>query len=184
MQFLLAQKDMRMSYASGAAGLFFSGIIWITAAFVASLVSIDKGVLTLFIGGMFIHPLSILLVKLFKCTGKHDKDNPLGQLAIESIFLLFIGIFIAFITFNIQSYLFFPIMLMVIGGRYLIFSTLYGLRVYWLIGGSLVILGGIVSYSIIPSIFGALIGGIIEIIFAYYVGYLFRSERHSLQAMS
>lgn len=75
---------------------------------------------------MAIHPLAMLLSKALGRPGKHRADNPLAALALESTFLLFIGLFIAFVVAQVRGDWFYPIMLLIIGGRYLVFATLYG----------------------------------------------------------
>ena len=72
----------------------------------------------------------------------------------------------AFSVFQIDPSFFFPIMLMTIGGRYIIFATLYGLRIYWVVGGILAIAG--VACMLLPVAFsvGAFIGGGVELIFS------------------
>lgn len=86
--------------------------------------------LTLFFGGMFIHPLAIMLSKTLKRSGNHDAKNPIGKLALESTMILFVGLFLAFYVAKLQIEWFYPIMLMIIGVRYLTFNTLYGARIY------------------------------------------------------
>lgn len=132
-----AQKEMRHAYLGGSAGMFVSGLVWLISGFVGYFVSVQASVITLFLGGMLIHPLGLAISKLMKRSGTHDKSNPLGALAMESTVLLFIGLFIAFVVVQIETSFFFPIMLLTIGGRYIIFATLYGLRIYWVVGGIL-----------------------------------------------
>jgi len=74
---------------------------------------------TLFFGGMLIHPLSMLLSKLLKRPAKHRSENPLAKLAIESLGLLLVGLFLAFTVAKLQPDLFYPIILLTIGSRYL-----------------------------------------------------------------
>ncbi|MEZ4594350.1 MAG: hypothetical protein R3D55_24885 [Chloroflexota bacterium] len=166
-----AQKNMRQAYFSGGPGVLASGLVWLVAGIVAVSSSILAGVVALLIGGMFIHPAGILLAKLLKRPGKHQQNNPLGQLAGESVFVLFIGIFIAFAMFQSRPELFFPVMLLVIGGRYLLFATMYGMRLYWGIGGVLAGAGMFITVSGAPFAWGAFVGGTIELISASIIFY-------------
>lgn len=161
-----AQENMRYAYFNGGPGMLVSGVVWIIAAFVGQFGSVQASVFTLFIGGMFIHPAGMLLSKLLGRPGNHEKDNPLGNLALESTFLLFIGIFIAFVIVQIEPTFFFPIMLMTIGGRYLVFATIYGNRMYWGIGGLLALAGMGCMMLNAPFVVGGFIGGGIEIVSA------------------
>jgi hypothetical protein len=136
-----AQRNMRDAYYGGAAGLFASGSIWLAAAIVTAVRDTRTGIVALLLGGMLIHPLAVLLCKALDRSGKHAPGNPLAPLAIESTVLLMLGLAIAFALSFSRADLFFPAMLLVIGGRYLVFQTLYGLRTYWLTGALLAAAG-------------------------------------------
>lgn len=116
-----------------------------------------------------IHPLGIMLSKLCKRSGKHKKENSLSILALESTVILFVGLFIAYSVFQFRQIWFYPIMLMIIGGRYFIFSSIYGSRIFWLLGFLLSITGVVFILSAYPFYYGALVGGIIETIFAIVI---------------
>jgi len=172
MKFIEAQKDMRNAYFGGGPGAFASGIVWLTAGIVALMSTQQTSVLVFFFGGMLIHPLGILFSKALKRSGKHTKENPLSNLALESTFLLFIGLFIAFMTLKTQPNWFFSIMVLIIGGRYLLFSSMYGMRMYWIFGSTL-ILSGVTGFMFnAPFHLIALIGGSIEILFSFIIIYL------------
>ena len=160
------QKEMREAYFSGISGILVSGIVWLTAGAIGYFISIYASVIALFVGGMMIYPLSLLLDKANGRSAKHDKNNPLGILAIESTALLFIGLFIAFVIYQYDDKLFFPIMLLIIGSRYLIFQSIYGLRLYWVLGICLLIAGATFIYLSIPYYIPVIIGGLIEVIFS------------------
>lgn len=172
-----AQADMRKSYYGGSTGMIASGIIWLMAGVAALMSTKQISVLLFFIGGMLIHPLGILLSKALKRSGKHKKDNPLSILAIESTVLLFIGLFIAYAILQVHSNWFFPIMLLIIGGRYVIFSSIYGMRIYWILGLTLITVG-ILFFFISDRFYpGALLGGSIEVIFAIIIFKLDESNK-------
>ena len=169
MKFKEAQEDMRNSYFGGAPGAFASGVVWLTAGITALLSTKQISVAVFFFGGMLIHPLGILLSKALKRSGKHKKGNPLSHLALESTLILFIGLFIAFLTLQIRSNWFFSIMILIIGGRYFIFSSIYGMRVYWIFG-TILILSGVGGFLFnTPFYLIGFIGGIIEILFSFII---------------
>ncbi len=172
MKITQAQENMRHAYFGGGPGVLTSGLVWLVAGIVALVTTSQTSVITLFIGGMFIHPIGILLSKLLKRSGAHDKGNPLAKLALETTFAMFIGLFIAFCVFLRQEHWFFPIMLMVIGSRYLVFSTIYGMSVYYILGSILAISGGISLILDWPFYIGAFIGSGLEIVFAFIIIYL------------
>lgn len=169
MKFSEAQADMRKSYLGGATGAFASGMVWLTAGVIALLSTTQASILVFFFGGMLIHPLGILLSKALKRSGKHNKNNPLSTLALESTFILFTGLFIAFVMLQPRPNWFFPIMLLIIGGRYLVFNSIYGMRVYWVFGGILILAGFSGIFFDTPFYMMALVGGAIEILFSFII---------------
>ena len=157
-----AQRDMRNAYYSGATGVVTSATAWLAAALAAAFVSSYAGVLTLIFGGMLIFPASVVLCKVIGRSGKHSKHNPLAPLAIESTIWMLLSIFVAIGAALYKIEWFFPAMLLVIGGRYFTFSTLYGLRIYWAFGATLVISAMPLVFFEVPVIVGAFTGALVE----------------------
>lgn len=176
MEFKAAQQDMRTGYFGGAPGMLVSGLVWLLAAVVGLLVSQQASVLTLFVGGMAIYPLGSVLAKLLGRSGTHTPGNPLLPLALETTILLFIGLFLAFAMWQINNQYFYPVMLLIIGGRYLMFSSLYGMRSYWVIGGLLAGSGAACFVLDAEFIVGAFVGGAIEVLGAVVIFNLARRE--------
>jgi hypothetical protein len=169
MKFEDAQKEMSFSYFGGGTGVLVSGFVWCLAGSVALLYSDRLSMLTLFFGGMLIHPAAMLLAKMFKRPGNHSPNNPLAKLALESTIILFFGLFLAFYVAKLQVEWFYPIMLMTIGVRYLVFNTLYGSRVYWLLGALLLFSGMLCIILGADFVIGAFIGGSIEVVFSLLI---------------
>lgn len=160
------QAQMRDGYVNGAPGALVSGVVWLIAGAVEIGVSNTAAVYALLIGGALIFPLSVVLTKLLGRRGTHDAGNPLGQLASEGTFWMLAGIAVAYALATLKIEWFFPAMLLMIGGRYLTFQTIYGLRLYWLFGGILCALGvALASLRASPHV-GALAGGAVEMVFA------------------
>jgi hypothetical protein len=169
-----AQADMRQGYLGGAAGVFASGIAWLVAGIVALAVSPRGAVAALFFGGMLIHPVSILVAKLAGRPGKHSKGNPLARLALEGTIWMLLSIPIAlYLALEWPQY-FFIAMLLIIGGRYLTFATLYGTRVFWALGALLALASMALIAVKASAALAALTGATIEIVFALLI---FRTAR-------
>jgi hypothetical protein len=117
-----------------------------------------------------------MLAKLLGRSGKHTPGNPLLPLALETTVLLFIGLFLAFAMLQIKSQYFYPVMLLIIGGRYLMFSSLYGIRSYWMIGGLLAVSGVACFILKVDFAVGAFVGGVIEVLGAAAIFNLARRE--------
>jgi hypothetical protein len=164
-----AQSNMRQGYIGGAPGLFASAAMWLAAGVVAAVGTAKGAVVVLFVGGMLIHPLAVLACKLAGRAGAHAKENPLGALALEGTVILLLGVMLALALAQFRVELFFPAMLLVIGGRYLVFQTLYGRRVYWLCGGALAALGIAAAMLKLNVSVVALAGGFTEAVFGAIV---------------
>lgn len=161
-----AQQEMRHAWYAGAPGVFVSGIVWSTAALVTTFVGLREGIMTLLVGGMLIHPLGIVVVRALGRPAKQSAGNPFARLAMESTVLMLFGITLALAVATFHPAWFFPAMLLVIGGRYLVFATIYGLRRYWALGGALACAGVILALGDAPAGTSASIGALVEIGFA------------------
>lgn len=169
-----AQTDMRKSYANGSIGILVSGTIWLISALITYQLSAKHGIWTLIIGGMFIHPLSIVVGKLFGLSGTHQKGNPLSSLAMESTIFMLMCIPLAYGLSLEHSEWFFQGMLMIIGGRYLTFASIYGTKLYWILGAIIGLAAYLLfSFKAQPFI-SALTGSLIEIFFGIFMLISFR----------
>ena len=171
-----AQADMRSGYCSGGAGVLASALAWLAAAIAALQASPTQAVWVLFIGGMAIHPVATLTCKLLGRPGRHAKDNPLGALAGAGVLWLIFSLPLAYVVSLHRIEWFFPAMLLVIGGRYLTFHLLFGLRAYWLLGLTLAAAGYLLGRSLAAPAVGAFTGAGIEAVFAAYLLLLDRRE--------
>ena len=157
---------MRQAYISGIPGVFSSGIIWLLAGLAIQIHTDVAGMAALFFGGMAIHPASTFISRRFLNAPAANASNPLNKLALEITGFLFVGLLIAYAFSLNSSGMFFTTMLLIVGTRYLAFQTLYGIKLYWILGVSLVISGVLFLIAIdIPSFATCYIGGAIELLF-------------------
>jgi hypothetical protein len=112
-----AQRDMRSAYLGGAPGVLVSGLVWAVAGCVATWISPERAVWALFAGGMFIHPVAVLCTRLLGRSGRHTPGNPLAGLAMATTFRMIMMLPLAYGVSLLRIDLFFPAMLLVIGGR-------------------------------------------------------------------
>ncbi len=174
-----AQSNMRQGYFGGAPGVATSAAMWLSAGLVAIVRSPQTAALVLLLGGMLIHPLAIVIARFLGRPGAHAKGNPLGALAFESTAILLLGVLLAFALSQFRVELFFPAMLLVIGGRYLTFQTLYGLPIYWVCGGVLSAAGLLAAVLRLPVAASAFAGGAVEAVFAVLIFSRMRLEAKS-----
>jgi len=161
-----AQQDMRQAHFGGATGMLTSACVWFVAAYVAATGTPQQTVWTLFIGGALISPIATVFSKALGRTGKQARNNPLLNLAMASTFWLIFMLPLVYVVAQYRMTWFFPAMLLVIGGRYLTFSTLFGSRIYWLCGGALAIAGYALARMDAEPAIAALCGALLETVFA------------------
>lgn len=161
-----AQADMRRAYYGGAAGMAASAAAWTAAAIVATRGQSDTAIWTLLVAGMFIHPAGMLLSRIAGRPGAHAKGNPLAGLAGAGTFWLIFSLPLAYAASRLHLAWFFPAMLLVIGGRYLTFDTLFGNRLYWGCGLALAAAGVLLGRALAPPALAAFAGAAIEAAFA------------------
>lgn len=157
-----AQSDMRNGYYSGATGIVASALAWSASAAIAIVHSPERAIWVLLIGGMLIYPLGLLLCRVLGASGSHTKGNPFGQLAGASTFWLIFSLPLAYVLGLYQPAWFFSAMLVVIGGRYLVFATIYGMRLYWGLGLALAAAGFVLMTLRLPAVVIAAAGAAIE----------------------
>jgi hypothetical protein len=163
------QNEMRHAHYDGAPGILVSGLVWIAAALVCNQIGVKQAVWTLLIGGAFIYPVSALLTKAMGRPAKTNKDNALNQLGMASTIWLILCCAMAYGLFLLMPVIFFPAMMATIGSRYLVFASIYGRSIFWVMGLSLIVAGAFVFGAAIPPTLAAGIGGMIEVLFAVFV---------------
>ena len=78
-----AQREVRSVFMGGFPGLIASGTLWLLSAGLATWVSPRYGIIALVFGGMFLFPVSQLLLKSMGRRATLSAGNPLGQLATQ-----------------------------------------------------------------------------------------------------
>lgn len=163
-QFESLQTEMRRAFLDGAPGMLVSAAVWLTAGGMHLRTGATAAMWTLLVGGMFIHPLSLVVLKLMRRSASAP-GNPLMSLALATTVWLITGCLLAYGLSTANSAWFFPAMLLVIGVRYLAFQLLYGRREYLLCGGALMLAGCASVWLHVAPAVPAFAGGVIEVIF-------------------
>jgi hypothetical protein len=161
-----AQREMRFAYYGGAMGMFTSAAVWLTAGVVCARIAPERAIWVLFVGGVFIHPISVVLNKAMGRPARHGSENPLGALVFASTIWMILCLPLAYAASRLHIEWFFPAMLFVIGGRYLTFSTIFGARLYWVCGITLAAAGYVLARMYASPELGAFTGAAIEAAFA------------------
>ena len=160
------QSAMRRTHLDGAPGVAASGAVWLVSAVVCFGLGVPKAVWALLIGGALISPLSNVLKKLLGAPSEAKPNNALNHLALATTIWLIACCFMAFGLYLHDETWFFPARMLTIGSRYLVFSILFGLTIYWVLGGLLIGAGALAFYLSSPALYSALVGATVEIAFA------------------
>ena len=136
-----AQREVRSTYIGGFVGQLVSGALWLASAALATWVSQRAGILSLVIGGMFIFPVTQLVLQGMGWPASLRPENPLRELAIETAFLVPLLLPLIGAATLYKTAWFYPAMMMVVGAHYLPFSFLYGMRQFIALSGVLLSVG-------------------------------------------
>ncbi len=123
-----AQREVRSTYLGGFVGQLVSGILWLTSAALTTWLSPGAGVISLVVGGIFIFPLTQLILLAIGRPASLSPANPLRELALEVAFLVPLLLPLVGAAAVHKTAWFYPAMMMVVGAHYLPFSFLYGMR--------------------------------------------------------
>lgn len=174
-----AQIEMSRYYKGGSIRVIVSGIVWLLAAIISIKYNTKLAVWSLLIGGMFIHPVSLMICRVVEKKAVKPVNNVCNQLAIQSTFFMIVCIPLAYgLSFQRIEW-FFLAMMLIIGGRYFIFVTIYGNQLYWLLGIALVIMAYLLFKIKADSSIILVISGLIEIFVGLLLFYQFKKTNQS-----
>lgn len=136
-----AQRDIRRAYVGGGPGVIVSSLVWLVTALTQQRSDTAHAFVVLFIGGMFIFPVSMLVCRALLRREKEAKDNPLGMTALESTIAMIGGLFGAWLFLRHDPALVFPFAAIAVGTHYFAFKTVYGDRLFWVLGALITAVG-------------------------------------------
>jgi hypothetical protein len=162
-----AQIDLRRAYVGGGPGVFVSALVWLAAALVERGHGTGTAFAVLFFGGMLIFPISMLLSRLLLRRSKEAAQNPLGRTALESTIAMIGGLFAAWLFLPFKPDYVFPLAAIAVGTHYAVFKTIYGDRLFWLLGALITAVGFVAIYKVVDVPGGPVLAvGAIELVFA------------------
>jgi hypothetical protein len=168
MNILDSQREMRSAFLGGFAGQLVSGLIWLAAAALGTWLSPAAGMAALFFGSMGIFPLTQIVVRLLGRPGKVSPQNGLWALGSQVAFTVPLNFLLVGAATLYRETWFFPAAMIVVGSHYLPFLTLYGMKLFGVLAGLLVVAGaGLALYG--PPIFslGGWLTGVVLVAFAF-----------------
>jgi len=163
-----AQREMRIRFAGGFYGQFVSGMLWLVSASLAVWSTPRAAIMTLVVGGVFIFPITELLIRVSKGRSPLSIRNPLSQLGMQIAFVLPLSMPLLLPVSLYRLNWFFPALMILLGAHYTPFVFLYGMRMFAVLA-ALVAGGGLVIAMYWSSSFscGAWYTGAILVLFAF-----------------
>jgi hypothetical protein len=165
------QREMRQAFLGGFAGQLVSGFIWLAATLTGVWIGPRYGMALLFFGSMLIFPLTQGTLRFIGYPAKVSPENGLWGLGSQTAFTVPINFLLVGAATLYRENWFFPAAMIVIGAHYLPFITLYGMPMFGILAGLLVLGGaGLAFYG--PDIFS--LGGWLTAIFLILFAFLGR----------
>jgi hypothetical protein len=175
-----AQRELRSFYRGGFYGQLVCSGIWLVSAGLGTWASPRDAILTVVVGGFFIFPLTHLLLLLAPSHVPVSLNNPFTSLGMQAAFVLPLSMPLLLPVSLYRLHWFFPALMILVGSHYLPFATLYGMRMFLFLGGTL-LTEGIVIALYFPETFslGAWIGGLTLFVFAWVGRFIAAAELKS-----
>ena len=172
-----AQREMRQVYIGGSVGMFVSGVLWLTSAAVGTWGSRTQAILVLIVGGVFIFPLSVLVLRALGRPGFVSRANPLNALAMQVAFTVPLAIPLILAATRGHPEWFYAGFLIVVGAHYLPFVTLYGQPAFFA-PAAVMVSAGFMLPPLRPQDFtlGGWVGGVVLLLLGAWLATLHSSE--------
>ncbi len=172
-----AQREVRTVFLGGFAGQLVSGIIWLVSAALATWVKPTTGIWVLVAGGIFIFPLTQLMLRLMGRRTALSSENKLNGLAMQVAFTLPLNLPLVGAAALYRLNWFYPAFMIALGTHYLPFVFLYGMRHFAALA-AILIGGGVALGLYAQDIFGlgGWITGVVLLVFAFVGAYMVRRE--------
>ena len=163
-----AQREIRLFYIGGFSGQIVSSAIWLVAAALGTWVSPRASILTVVVGGFFIFPLTLMLLRLSGGRVAVSRDNPFTYLGMQVAFVLPFSMLLLLPVGLYRLNWFFPALMILLGAHYLPFATLYGMRMFLFLAAVLIAAGVVIALYFAQTFsLGAWIGGLALFVFAW-----------------
>ncbi len=136
-----AQRDMRTAFLGGFMGQAVSALLWLASGVLATWGTPRQAIVVLVLGGFLIFPLTQLGLRLTGYRGRAAPGNPLNMLGFQVAMVLPLSLPVVGAVAVHHLEWFYPAFMVVLGAHYLPFVFLYGMPLFYGLGGALVTLG-------------------------------------------
>jgi hypothetical protein len=163
-----AQREVRTVFVGGFWGQLVSSVLWLTSAVLATWANPRTAIITLVVSGIFIFPLTQLMLRLSGRRASLQSGNPLNALGMQVAFILPISMLLLIPIAEFSLHLFYPALMILLGAHYFPFIFMYGMRMFGALA-AILIGGGVVIAMYFPAPFslGAWVTGASLFLFAW-----------------
>lgn len=144
------QADARRAFVGGGPGALVSGLAWLAAALALQLAGLRTAYAVLFFGGFLIYPLSTVLERAVFRRAPAANSNTLVRLGTETLPAMLGVLAVGWLLLDAAPQLVFPLAAIAVGGRYLVFRTVYGDSLFYALGGALLAVGALSLWMGLP----------------------------------
>jgi hypothetical protein len=136
-----AQRDVRTVFLRGSVGQLVSGLLWLGSAALGTWYSHRSAIGFLVIGGIFIFPLTQLVLRAMGRPASLPTGHPMNGLAMQVAFTVPLNLFVVAGATMYRLNWFYPALMIVVGAHYLPFIFLYGMWQFGLLAAALITAG-------------------------------------------
>jgi len=136
-----AQRDVRTVFLGGAVGQLVAGLLWLGSAALGTWFSPRSAIEFLVIGGIFIFPLTQLVLRAMGRPASLPPGHPMNGLAMQVAFTVPLNLLVVAGATMFRLNWFYPALMIVVGTHYLPFIFLYGMWQFGLLAGVLIAAG-------------------------------------------
>ncbi len=168
MEIAQAQRDVRTTFVGGFAGQLASSIVWFASAIGATWFSLKAGALIAVVGGTFIFPLALVILRLMGRPAGLPKGHPMNALGMQVAFVLPLMLPVVYAAALYRHGWFYPALMVALGAHYLPFMFSYGMKMFGVLAALLIGLGIVlVMYVRAPAAAGAWVTAAVLLVFAF-----------------
>jgi hypothetical protein len=172
-----AQRDNRTVFVGGFWGQLVSSTIWLVSAALGTWATPRAAIITIVVGGFFIFPVTLLLLRLSGGRTSLASGNAMWQLGMQIALALPLTMLLLVPVTVLRLNWFYPALMILVGAHYLPFAFLYGMRIFIALGAILVGSGVAIALYFAGSFsLGAWIGGLTLFLFAWILRAVVRAE--------
>ncbi len=172
-----AQREVRSVYIGGFYGQLVTSVIWLVSAALGTWITPKASILTVVIGGFFIFPLTQMLLTLSGRRASVSQENSFNSLGMQIAFVLPFSMLVLVPVSLYNLNWFFPALMVLVGAHYLPFASLYGMRMFLFLAGTLMATGVVIALRFSQTFsLGAWIGGLALFVFAWIGRFIANGE--------